>query len=638
MGKQVTLNGKVAEETIPLGKIKCFISGKLRNDTPEERVRQEIARSLVEEYGYKKEDIELGFPIRAGRRVKFADIVVFYEGRMHKQENIYIIAETKSEKVKPSHKENGIDQLKSYLSVCLNAKFGLWVGSERIALEVVEKEGIREFVDIPDLPRRGETTPPKPTRGWLVPAINLKSVFKRIHNYIYANQGLQKDKAFEELLKLIFIKVYDERFNPTTKFYILPKESIQDVRSRLLEVFQKVKEKWKYIFKPEETIELNDQVLKYAVSELQRFSLGDTDVDIKGEAYEEIVGPNLRGDRGEFFTPRNLCRMTINMLFSLVPEEKLLTPGGFRILDPAVGTGGFLIVGIQRIRQMLSQKGYNYDKLRDAVKEIAETNFFGIDFNPFLVKVAQMNMVVHGDGSVNMVHANSLAHPSTWSDEVLERLFPEDVRKNGGVANLRNSLKTLERPSEVEQFLSKFDIVVTNPPFGTKALIDDPSILSQFEIWTFESTSKRKALPPEQLFIERCLQFLKPGGVLGIVLPDSILSNPGLVWIRKWILLKAYVVASVDMPTETFEPHTGTQTSILILRKKYPEEQKLQKTYEIFMAIPEKVGHDRRGNPVYKLTSEGEIALDEKGQPIIEDHLQLVSKLFKEWVSQKLER
>jgi len=243
-----------------------------------------------------------------------------------------------------------------------------------------------------------------------------------------------------------------------------------------------------------------------------------------------------------------------------------------------------------------------------------------------------MNMVVHGDGSINIVHANSLAHPLTWSDEVLERLFAEEVRKHENVENLRNYLKTLERPSEVEQFLSKFDIVVTNPPFGTKAVIDDPDILSQFEIWTFESKAKRKSLPPEQLFIERCLQFLKPGGILGMVAPDSILSNPGLAWIRKWILLKAYVLASIDLPTETFEPSTGTQTSILILRKKYPEEQKLQKDYEIFMAIPEKVGHDRRGNPLYKLTTEGKIELDEKGQPVIEDHLPLVADLFRKYV------
>jgi len=635
MSKQITLNGKIVEETIPVGKIKCFITGKLRKDTPEERIRQEVARSLVEEYGYRREDIDIEFPIRVGRRQKRVDIIVFYEGRLHKQENAYILAETKAENIKPSHKESGIDQLKSYLAVCINAKYGLWVGSERIALEVVEREGRKEFVDIPDLPRRGEAAPPKPTRGWLVPAINLKSVFKRIHNYIYANQGLQKDKAFEELLKLIFIKVYDERFNPSLQFYILPKEDIQDVRKRLLEVFKKVKKRWKYIFKPEETIELSDPVLKYVVSELQRFSLSDTDVDVKGEAYEEIVGPNLRGDRGEFFTPRNLCRMTIDMLFSLFPEDNLLSPGGFRILDPAVGTGGFLIVGIQRIRQFLSRRGYKYDELRDMVREIAETNFFGIDFNPFLVKVAQMNMVVHGDGSVNMVHANSLAHPSTWSDDVLEKLFPDDVRKYGSVGKLRKYLKSLERPSEIEQFLSKFDIVVTNPPFGTKAVIDDPSILSQFEIWSFGSSSKRKSLPPEQLFIERCLQFLKPGGVLGIVLPDSILSNPGLTWIREWILLKAYVLASIDMPTETFEPHTGTQTSVLILKKKYPEEQKLIKDYEIFMAIPEKVGHDRRGNPIYRLTSEGEVAIDNKGQPILDDHLPIVAELFREWARKR---
>lgn len=626
--------GKKKEEKkeIPVGYIKCFITGKLRKDTPEERVRQEVAKSLVEEYGYRKEDIELEFRIRIGRRLKPVDIVIFYEGRVHKQENIYIIAETKSEDIKPSHKDSGVDQLKSYISACLNAKFGLWVGSERITFEVIEKGGIKEFVDIPDIPRRGETEPPKPTKGWLVPAIQLKSVFRRIHNYIYANQGLPKDKAFEELLKLIFIKVYDERFNPTLKFYILPKENIQTVRERLLEVFDKVKSRWKYIFKPEETIELNDQVLKYVVSELQRFNLGDTDVDVKGEAYEEIVGPNLRGERGEFFTPRNVCRMTIDMLFSLISEDKLSNPGGFKILDPAVGTGGFLIVGIQRIRQLLSQKGYQYDKLRDIVREIAETNFFGIDFNPFLVKVAQMNMVVHGDGSVNMVHANSLEHPVGWSDEVLERLFPEEVKKYSSVEKLRGYLKTLERPSEIEQFLSKFDIVVTNPPFGTKIPIDDPAILSQFEIWTFESKGKRKSLPPEQLFIERCLQFLKPGGILGIVVPGSILSNPGLLWIRKWILLKSYLLASIDLPSETFEPSTGTQTNILILRKKYPEEEKLQKNYKIFLAAPEKIGHDRRGNPIYRFTSEGKVEINEKGTPIIEDHLPLVVKLFKEFI------
>ena len=593
-------------KVVPPGKIKCFISGKLRKDTPEERIRQDVARSLVEEYGYDKADIEVEFPIKMGRARKRVDIAIFKEGGEHKQENIHTIIEVKSEDIKPSDKKEGIEQLKSYVAACLNTQFALWVGSERLAFKVVEEKGKKELKEIPDIPKKGEKTIPKPTRGSLVPAVNLKQVFRRIHNYIYANQGLQKDKAFEELLKLIFIKVYDEQYSPSLKFYILPDEDINEVKSRLNELFEKVKSRYRYIFKENETVELNNSVLKYVVSELQRFSLIDTDTDIKGEAYEQLVGPNLRGDRGEFFTPRNVCSMTIEMLFSLIPEEKLTSPGGMKILDPAVGTGGFLIAGIQRIKQLFLNRGFKYDQLRDLVREVSNTNFYGIDFNPFLVKVAQMNMVMHGDGSSNIEHANSLENPDNWNKKVREKVK-----------------------------FGEFDIVVTNPPFGTKAMIDNPDILTQFELTTFGAKSPRSALPPEQLFIERCLDFLKPGGYLGIVLPDSILSNPGLKWLREWILQKAYVIASVDLPVETFEPHTGTQTSILILKKKTPEEQKLQQVYEIFMAIPEKVGHDRRGNPIYKTTPDGEIELDENGNPIIEDHLPIVAELFKSWLRSK---
>jgi len=593
-------------EVVPPGKIKCFITGKLRKDTPEERICQDVARSLVEEYGYNKKDIDIEFSIKMGRERKSVDIAIFEEGSEHKQENIYMIVEAKPENVKPSDKKEGIEQLKSYVAACINTQYALWVGSERLAFKVIEEKGKKELVEIPDIPKRGETTISKPTRGSLVPAVNLKQVFRRIHNYIYANQGFQKDKAFEELLKLIFIKIYDEQYSPSLQFYILPDEDIAEVRKRLNSVFEKVQNRYKYIFKGNEVIELNDTVLKYVVSELQRFSLVDTETDVKGEAYEEIVGPNLRGDRGEFFTPRNVCNMTIEMLFSLIPEDKLTSPGGMKILDPAVGTGGFLIAGLQKIKQIFLNRGLKYDKARDLVREVANANFYGIDFNPFLVKVAQMNMVMHGDGSANIVHANSLENPDNWNDEAKEKIK-----------------------------FGEFDIVVTNPPFGTKAVVDNPDILSQFELTIFGASSARTALPPEQLFIERCLDFLKPGGYLGIVLPDSILSNPGLKWIREWILKKAYIIASIDLPVETFEPHTGTQTSVLILKKKTPEQQKLQEDYEIFMAIPEKVGHDRRGNPIFKTTPDGEIELDENGNPIVEDHLPAVAEAFKEWLRRK---
>ncbi len=139
---------------------------------------------------------------------------------------------------------------------------------------------------------------------------------------------------------------------PSLQFYILPGEDINKVRERLNKLFKKVQTRYRYIFKGNEIIELNDTVLKYVVSELQRFSLVDTETDVKGEAYEEIVGPNLRGDRGEFFTPRNVCNMTIEMLFFLIPKDKLTSPGDMKILDPTVGTGGFLIAGVQKIKQL----------------------------------------------------------------------------------------------------------------------------------------------------------------------------------------------------------------------------------------------------------------------------------------------
>lgn len=193
-------------EAIPPEKIKCFITGKLRKDTPEERIRQDVARSLVEEYGYNKDDIDIEFSIKMGRARKRIDIVIF--------------------------EKEGIEQLKSYVAACINTQFALWTGSERLAFKVVEEKGKRKLEEIPDIPKRGETTIPKPTRGSLVPAVNLKQVFKRVHNYIYANQGFQKDKAFEELLKLIFIKIYEEQYSPSLQFYIIPDEDISKVRER----------------------------------------------------------------------------------------------------------------------------------------------------------------------------------------------------------------------------------------------------------------------------------------------------------------------------------------------------------------------------------------------------------------------
>jgi type I restriction enzyme M protein len=608
MDKQSRLPGvgeKSDTEAVPEDKIKCYITGKLRDDTSEERVRQTVVRSLVNEYGYQKDDIDVEFTVKMGRQKKRADIVIFYEDESHTQENVYITVETKNEEVQPSNNDNGVGQLESYTAACMNTSYALWVGSERLAFEVIKKQGNRKLEEVPDIPKQGQNTVPKPTKGSLVPAVDLKNVFQRIHNYVYANQGIQKDRAFEEILKIIFVKVYDERYSQTLQFYIMEHENIDIVRRRLNNLFGKVKTDYEYIFEDSDEIQLNDNVLQYVVSEIQRFTFVDTETDVKGEAYEELVGPNLRGDRGEFFTPRNVCNMTVEMVFSLLDQEALASPGGVRILDPAVGTGGFLISSIKYVKQLFKARGLHSDQVRTRVKNVADKNLHGIDFNPFLVKVAQMNMVMHGDGSSNIVHANSLNQPDEWSSEA-QSMVP----------------------------LESFEAIVANPPFGTKAVVDDKSILNQYDLHTVNSANPRESLPPEQLFIERCLDFLKPGGIMGIVLPDSILSNPGLEWLRKWLLEQASILASIDLPIETFQPHTGTQTSVLILQK-HKKTQQPPEDYDIFMAMPNSVGHDRRGKPVFEKTPSGDVRINEDGQPIIDDDLPMVSEKFEKWAKER---
>jgi len=631
---------------IPPGKLQCVVTGKLRPDTPEEHVRQRIARSLLEDYGYDKADIEIEFTVNLGSSKKRVDIAIFPPRVEHKQENIKIIVECKREDVRPTDRDNGVEQLKSYLSACANARFGMWIGSELQVWErLLSDKGEIYFAEATDIPRFGYEAPQPITFTELVPAHEeLIGIFKRCHNYIYGNQGLQKEPAFQELLKLIFCKVYDEDTSTgEMRFFISNEERRSEIGQRRLkqtidQLFEDVKNRYPYIFARDEQIRLDNRVLAYVVGELQRYSLLQTLADVKGAAYEQLVGSNLRGDRGEFFTPRNVCDMAARMALATYPNDKWLK---LRILDPACGTGGFLVSVMNVWREHLefvqrkkwpNNESKALEETARLLKETANQYLAGIDFNPILVRAAQMNLVMHGDGSTNVYHANSLLLPGEWTGDVAKHI----------------------------QF-GEFDIILTNPPFGSKIPIDDPHILEQFELSTFEmqNGARRASMPPEQLFIERCLQLLKPGGRLAIVLPDSILSNPGLAFIRRWILKRARIIASIDLPQVTFEPYTGTQTSVLLLQKKTDEEMRMEERmgkpfdYEIFMAKPEAVGHDRRGEVLYLRTPEGELIEYEEtvtitrrnasGQLVTEqrqqkvrekfDQLPEVVRYFTDWVS-----
>ncbi len=604
--------------SIPAGKIRCFVTGKLRKDTPEENVRQRWARSLVEEYGYDVSNLDIEFPVKMGRNRKSADIVVFRPSLPRRQDTVAIIVEAKREDVSPRDKADGIDQLKSYMSACSSSRFGLWVGSEKLAFEKLAAGEINDAIDIP---RSGENQPQPPKFHELAPATDLRAAFRRCHNYIYVNQGIQRAEAFHELQKLIFCKVLDEKEAIDDLRFFVHSEERKSIsgQTRLLEeritpLFEEVKDRYPYIFEPDEGIKLNLRVLAYIVSELQRYSLLNTQTDVKGQAYEELVGANLRGDRGEFFTPRNVCDMAVQMILSLLPDQRLAS---LKVLDCCCGTGGFLVSVINAMREKIAgfekSKGGSNDEIRNRinvrVKELAERNLFGMDINPFLVRTTQMNLVMHGDGSANVFQGDSLAASGEWEDESARQKVREGM----------------------------FDIVITNPPFGGQAQIDDPHILSRYELPGLESKDPRNLMPSEQLFVEGALRYVRPGGYLAIVLPRSILNNPGLQFIRRWLLQNTRILASVDLPKETFAEGGGVPNpSVLIAQRLTQGETKLKRTgaldeYSIFMGMPKTVGRDKRGNAIYRRTSEGLVILDGSNRPIEDDELPAIVEAFRAW-------
>ncbi len=610
---------------IPDGKICDYIDSKFRNDTPEEYVRQTIEKRLVNEHKYLTSQIKIEYTLQVGSRKPRADIVIWDKDAPEKtQGTIKIIIECKKETVDARNAKDGIAQLQSYMSVCPNCEWGMWTNSIQkfVFRKYTDESGNICFMDYNDIPSADGNLDEvnRPSRKNLRNASddNLLFVFKTCHNHIYVNDGMQKQPAFFELLKVIFCKIEDERNIPKPLEFFTTSEERSNpdgqltVQKRISQIFQRVKKRHGKIFDANDEIKLTPRSLAYIVSELQRYSLLSTNIDIKGKAYEEIVGANLRGDRGEFFTPRNVMKMVVEMINPQIDEK---------VLDSSCGTGGFLVQAMTHVIAQLEaefsasmgipKKDWDSDTVKvfqDRISEMASTSFFGFDINPDLVKATKMNMVMNNDGSGNILQTNSLLPPHEWTDEFKTRLAEALHIKKSEIRNYEG--------------IAFFDVIVTNPPFGSKIPIKDKNILEQFElahIWendkktgTWRMTERlQSSVPPEILFIERCTQLLVPGGRMGIVLPDSILGSPGLGYIREWLIQNHRIIASIDLHVDTFQPRNGTQTSVLFLQKKTAEQKAREAAtgqmadYNIFMAMVERVGHDKRGNPLFKRDVEG---------------------------------
>ena len=611
---------KQIENTIPAGYTLDYISGKQIKETKKELVRQKIARALIHEYGFSPEDMEIDFSIGGRKKV---DVAIFHHGKAHTIENLgrVVLCRPEPNVGKNTVRIRDFEQaakdlggLENVMREVESVRYGLWTnGLEFFFLEKEQKRFETKCNPIGDWPMAEESVGTKEVvsdaHTRIADREMLKVTFRRCHNYIHGNEGMPKDAAFRQFLYLIFCKMHDENLRTKQRqawkrrFWAGPKELFEvegrkAIRKRIEELFTEVKTQYQNIFRGNEEIALSDRALAFIVSELAKYDFTRTDVDVKGVAYQELVGVNLRGDRGQYFTPLGVVKLVIEMLDPRESET---------LLDPACGTGGFLVAALKlMLDKFREEEGIKsglenteeFLTVHERLKAYAETKVFGADFDPFLVQAAQMHMVLAGDGRGHIYNINSLEFPL------------------GHLADLQNAKKDIP--------LGSVDIVATNPPFGSDIPITDKHILNQYELarnWEpdgeggFRNTGVlRSSVAPEILFIERCIKWLKPGmGRMGIVLPNGVLSNLSTEYIRWWIMRETQVLASVDLPVEAFiaEANVNILTSLLFLRRKSDEEKYAEalngvEEYSVFMAVAERVGVDRRGNKIYKRTPDGE--------------------------------
>lgn len=647
---------KSKEEALGEDQLICVLSGNVVKATPKELNLQSIIEMLNEEYGFELRDMErdwtASYEDEDGklRRMKL-DLAIFDEESDHEQDNLVRAIIVNDEKIKPDDSKKGVEATLTRILDGTGCEFGLWANGEEYHFKqkVEDEYGNVEAEDISDFPGQGQSMqdlenaadrvqPRKPANDSLI------RTFKRCHDYIYANEGMKKT-AFWELLNLIFCKIYDEKRRFMTnagesyrrRFWVGVKEKntpegLKAIWKRINFLFDELKRDGVFseVFDGNERINLSERGLAFVASELAKYSFLDATVDVKGTAYETIVSNTLKQEAGQFFTPRNAIRCMVQMMD---PDENC------RVLDPACGSGGFLVMVLDHVRRKIAkemypeldelhlEEKYNSSQVNARVKKYAENMLFGFDFDPDLKKAARMNMVMAGDGHANIFNINSLEYPQGDKPDVVKvgQKVKSSVQKAGDKASC-------EADKSLDNALGKFDLIFTNPPFGAKVKVD-LAISREYALgmnWkkeedgTFTSSESASSEAPEVLFIEQCEKFLKPGGRLAIVLPDGILGNPNSESIRHWILQHFKLLASVDLPVEMFLPQVGVQASLLFLQKKTEAEKlasaKGRENYDVFMAIAEAVGKDRRGQPIYVRDDDGaEMTFEEEKKTLLVD-------------------
>ena len=469
-----------------------------------------------------------------------------------------------------------------------------------LAGAVWEKDGLSHFYSNVS----GEPTPVPSFTGLLKKreghhgrivrdASDLTANLLALHNYIYANEGFSSYEAFAEILKLLFVKMEDERQNSdriSRKFFIDENEFASTMANtkksesnrflqRIDGLFEKAKSDYPTVFRDSDSLNLRLPTLAFAVSMLQELDLAHSPSDIKGAAFQKIVSAAHRGERGQFITPFPIVQLMVNFL-----RPK---PGEI-VLDPACGTGSFLI---EALRYM------NRSDLETSAYALPSENLYGIEINQAVARVAMMQMILFGGNPEHILCMDALQ--DEWRQVLDEAVMA--------------------------------DVILTNPPFGSQGRVSLQSLLKAYELgykwmnngdrWQ-RTSSLLTGQVPDILFIEKCLQMLRDGGRMGIVLPNGDLENPSLGYVRQFIRENADVLAVISLPQETFIPFgTGVKASVLFLKKH--SRDRLGKQGKVFFGIIKNIGYEggKHSAPKYRTDASGNVLKDKRGQPILDEDI-----------------
>lgn len=608
------LNARITEKTDKNGKafatVNCLVRKKEIKLNPEEIVRQLLIDKLIGDYNYPTSRMQLEYPVYFGREVKRADIVIMDEDRPTVP---YIIVEVKKPKLK-----DGKEQLKSYCN-STGAPIAVWSNGEQIAY--YNRKDPNYFEDIRDIPKATQTLMDVISERWTIEdlkandvlqkdKISLKEKIKALEDEVLANAGVD---VFEECFKLIFAKLYDEFMGGQDKNRYLEftnagrtefklKEAIQ-------ELFDKANKKWKGVFEENTRIMLSPSHLSICVASLQNVKLFNSNLEVVDDAFEYLMSKSSKGEKGQFFTPRYVIEMCVRMM-NPHKDEKMI--------DTACGSSGFPVHTIFNVwDKMAAEEGrpkgelFSLDQKPYAYTEYVKDNIFAIDFDEKAVRVARTLNLIAGDGHTNVLHLNTLDY-DRWDETAKQedwlRTYSEGFYR---LQDLRANKKSYQDFG--------FDIVMANPPFAGD--IKETRILNHYELGKNEKGKMQNKVSRDVLFIERNLDFLKPGGRMAIVLPQGRFNNSSDKYIREFIAARCRILAVVGLHGNTFKPHTGTKTSVLFVQKWDDELCPRKDDYNIFFATQQKPGKDNSGDKIYVKQTDGTNALDHHGHLVVDQDL-----------------